>query len=296
MNGRPNNRKQHPVNERPVARMPALHHYLRQLRDEPPKLSRKMVFDRTGISEIYLRQLEKGDRHPSAEMIGKLIAAYQLSPAQVRYIHELLAPAIPLVPRNTLRDHLDRTPVLIDQLSALDVRGVLAVYTDPIGSVLAMNKSMSRTFAGLEETGNMLLWWLGPTAKQIILDWEPDTDFMVGSFKVSLGRHRTSPAANHLFRDLRRYKAFTQRWLTSTFVAYDRATTEPLRLRRPFDGAEFTATIHRTDITDSRQIILHTLYPTLTNTALRGARTRLRSSSLGTQGNCSSNSCTGARM
>lgn len=208
----------------------------------------------------------------------------------------MLAPPIPLVPLERLRDHLDRTPILIDQLADLEHRGVLTVYSDPIGNILAMNKSMSSTFTGLEETGNMMLWWLGPTAKQIIPDWEPDTDFIVGSFKIPLGRHRTSPTANHLFRDLRRYKSFTQRWLASTFVAYDRATTQPLRLRRPSDGVEFTATVHRTDITDSRQIILQTLYPKPTTTHSRGPWTHLHPPTGRTQNNCLTNSCTGATM
>jgi len=285
-------RNPHPIHQRPVARVPTLHDYLLQVRMEL-KWSRRRVADVTGISEPYLRQVEIGKRVPSTGILRKLIAGYQLAPAQAAYIDELLTPPVPLTPLDILRNRLNQTPTLIDYLTELGDRGVLGVYSDPIGNVLAMNKLMSNIFTDLEEIGNMMKWWFSPVAPRVIPEWEAESDFLVGTFKAAFGRHRTAPAANQLLRHLRRHRSFTQSWVNSTFVAYNRATTHPIRLRPP-SGSVLTTIIHRADVTDSRQIVLHTAYPRLGTTHHIGARPGSCASSSERESDSQSNSCTAA--
>ncbi len=53
---------------------------LRRLRGD---LSLRDVTRRTGISASYLSQIERGDRRPGANMIGKLAAIYNVDPNEL---------------------------------------------------------------------------------------------------------------------------------------------------------------------------------------------------------------------
>ena len=53
---------------------------LRRLRGD---LSLRDVTRRTGISASYLSQIERGDRRPGANMIGKLAAVYNVDPREL---------------------------------------------------------------------------------------------------------------------------------------------------------------------------------------------------------------------
>ncbi len=207
----------------------------------------------------------------------------------------MLVPAISLTSSDSLRDRLNRTPTLTAYLTELEDRGVLGIYSDPIGNILAVNQLMSDIFTGIEEFGNVMKWWFSPAALQVVPQWDVESDFLVGTFKAAFGRHRTAPAANELLRHLRRYHAFTQRWLNSTFVAYNRPTARPIRLRLPPDGV-LTATVHRSDVIDSRQIVLHTMYPRSATARSRAARTTSHAMSSDRQYGSISNYCAGGPM
>ncbi|MGF6885929.1 transcriptional regulator with XRE-family HTH domain [Nocardia sp. GAS34] len=234
--------------------------YLKLLRDER-HWSRPQVSALTGVSWHQIRQVERGIRNATSDVVEKLIAAYQLSPAQARYTRELLMPALPLPHLPGLRAQVRQTPHLVDHLTDLADRGVLGVCVDPSGSILASNTPMDEAFPGLAQAGNVMRWWFSPAAAPIVVDWDARTDLVVALFKAAIARHRCAPEVTDLIRDLSRSGAFLWPWVHSTRVVYTCPTDAPLRLRRPSDGAEYAVVVHRSDVDSSGQIRRYALLP-----------------------------------
>ncbi|MBY8862063.1 helix-turn-helix domain-containing protein [Nocardia sp. CA2R105] len=253
-------RQPHRIPPRHVARIPALSQYLEQIRYEL-KWSREQVEKLTGVSKSYVRNIETNDRHPSAEILDKLIAGYRMTPAQARHTRELLAPPLPLTPLDQLHSRLQNTPELTNHLDDLDHRGIPALYTDPLGNVLTLNQTMRNAFPGLEEAGNTTLWCFGTESRQILLDHDKESDFTIARLKASLGRHRAAPEGRELLQILRRYEEFTRRWTTSTRIAYSREPNDRLRWRYPDSSREYSATIQITSVTDAQQILQYSVFP-----------------------------------
>ncbi|CAG7574415.1 helix-turn-helix protein [Barrientosiimonas humi] len=93
----------------PVPELPDLGGYLREQR-QAAELSLRQLAERTGISNPYLSQIERGLKKPSAEILQSIAKGLQISAEQL-YVHAgILEP-----------DH--------DKGSTLDVRA--AIHADP---------------------------------------------------------------------------------------------------------------------------------------------------------------------
>jgi len=242
------------------ASIPSLPDYLEHVRTDLG-WSRRQVSNLGDVSLHQLRHVEHGTRNATAEVVDQLIAAYQLTAAQARYIRELLMPAVPLPYPPGLGSQVRRTPDLIAHLAELEDRGVLGIYTDPIGNVLALNTPMRAAFPELEQIGNTIRWWFSPPAPQAVVDWDTETDLVVAWFKAAIARHRSAPEVGDLLGDLSRHGAFLWPWVHSTRVVYTRPTDTPLRLRRLPDGREYSVIVQSNEESDSRHIRLHTMIP-----------------------------------
>ncbi|WP_018158062.1 helix-turn-helix domain-containing protein [Demetria terragena] len=69
----------------PVPELPDLGAYLREQR-QSAQLSLRQLADRTGISNPYLSQIERGLKKPSAEILQSLAKGLQISAEQL-YVH-----------------------------------------------------------------------------------------------------------------------------------------------------------------------------------------------------------------
>ncbi|MFI9508572.1 helix-turn-helix domain-containing protein [Nocardia sp. NPDC052566] len=239
----------HRLLRRQQARVPTLPEYLKQVRvQQKPKLSRRNAESKTGVSEHYIRDIETGQRQPSAHTIEQLIAGYQLIPPQARHVRELLAPPIDLTPTETLHSQVHRSQGLLDHMSILEDRGVLAAYVDPLLNVLLLNKHMLRAYPRLDEVGNVAPWIFGPYSRGVLTDRANEADQVVALLKAVMGRHRNAPQTTHLLSRLRPNNDFNRIWTTRTRIAYGRETTDYLRWRDQITGERFAASIYSTDV------------------------------------------------
>ncbi|MEU7765072.1 helix-turn-helix transcriptional regulator [Nocardia sp. NPDC049190] len=200
-------------------------------------LSRAEARDRTGLSEGYLFEIERGKHVPSLEALEKLITGYSLNLMQGRHLRELRAPTQDLLPTAQLRESLITNDVLMSYLQALEKRGVLGAYTDPVWNVLASNDSFRAALPSLEEHGESIPAWLfSPTAKPIVIEWEREAAHAAAILKAIFGRYRASEQVRNLMRRLRPNHDAEQLWGSSTNVAYGRDASDPLHWRNPSSG------------------------------------------------------------
>ncbi|WP_280362540.1 helix-turn-helix domain-containing protein [Nocardia wallacei] len=246
----------------PRARVPALPRFAMQVRAEAHR-TRRDVYDVTGISDSYLRQIEEGRRpNPSPEVIDMLITAYQLTTAQARHLRDLAMPTPADLPTtDDLRACLLSDPAHLDHLEDLERRGVLAAYIDPLFNVLAMNKLMSAALPGLDEVGNVVEWWTLPVAREVVVDYTEETDYLVAAVKGAMGRYRAARQTVDLIRSLRKHSLINRVWTSRARIAYGRPTTDVIRWRNPETGELFTATVHIQRVSDSAQTLLLTVFP-----------------------------------
>lgn len=71
--------------------MPDLGHYLREQR-QAAQLSLRQLADRTGVSNPYLSQIERGLKKPSAEILQSLAKGLQISAEQLYVQAGILEP------------------------------------------------------------------------------------------------------------------------------------------------------------------------------------------------------------
>lgn len=155
-------------------------------RRRTPGLRREEVAARATISTDYYTRLEQGrERHPSGQVLDALAVALELSSAETRYLHELVAPAG--TPR-TRRTGAAAVPneFLLEVMDSwtLGPAYVINHRTD----VLARNQQ-ARDFAELFEISDNILRmvFLDPTAQRIWLNWEVFTSFFVGGIRRMIG-------------------------------------------------------------------------------------------------------------
>ncbi|MGW5219891.1 helix-turn-helix domain-containing protein [Nocardia sp. NPDC004085] len=239
---------------------PALGTYLRQVRESirPPgaskHLSREKAATRVGLSAAYLQQVENGVRVPTQQALQLLASGYSLTAAQIRHIRELREPAVPLVGVETLRARVAHTPALLERLDDLDGVDMLAGYFSPLWHVLAVNDSLDRALPGLEEAGNLALWYFTATAREVLVDWDEEATQMVRWLKPILGQHRSAPATRQLLTRLQANEQFYTRWNNSTDIAYRRDIDRPLVLRTA-QGEHLAVNAETSTVTDTHGYI-----------------------------------------
>ncbi|WP_157186803.1 MmyB family transcriptional regulator [Nocardia jiangxiensis] len=256
----PRRRKPHRIKRsKPVLSIPELPLFLGQLRDER-ELTRRVASETTTISEPYLIQLENGKRHSKPETLDLIVAGYGLTTAQARHAHELLAAPLPLRDIASYRRYLEETPALTDHLTDLGEQHVPAMYLDPLSNVLAVNKPMTLALPGLEDVGNLAIYWFRPIAQQLFPDWPTQADYIVGRLKAGMGRYRTALQARRLLRSLGKSPEFATRWLSSTRIAYNWETSDHIRWRNPNTGEEKLVSVHRAEISEKAVMIMYSAY------------------------------------
>ncbi|MCM6774409.1 helix-turn-helix domain-containing protein [Nocardia sp. CDC159] len=242
------------------ARVPSLGRFLFQVR-EARGLSRRQARLRTTISETHIRDIEKGDRAPSPELLQTLIAGYQLSDNQARHARELLAPPLDLTPTETLRAQIQQHPRMLDYLDYLDnERGILAAYTDPLINLLAVNDRMERAFPRLREVGNVAPWIFDHYSEGVLTDRDNEKDQVVALLKAAMGVYRETPQTAHLLRRLRPCAEFNRYWTTRTRIAYGRDTTDYLRWRDQATGEHVAAYISSMNV-EVKDVLLYLAVP-----------------------------------
>lgn len=108
--------------------MPDLGHYLREQR-QAAELSLRQLADKTGISNPYLSQIERGLKKPSAEILQSLAKGLQISAEQL-YIHAgILEPESGQPSRPDVRVAINADP----RLTPKQRKVLLDVYTSLVG-------------------------------------------------------------------------------------------------------------------------------------------------------------------
>ncbi|MFD8248123.1 helix-turn-helix domain-containing protein [Nocardia sp. NPDC059691] len=239
---------------------PELGPFLRQIRESirPPgkskHLSREKAAIRIGLSAAYLQQVENGVRVPTQQALHLLASGYSLTAAQIRHIRELREPAVPLVGVETLRASVAHTPALLERLDDLDQVDMLAGYFSPLWHVLATNDSLERALPGLNEAGNLALWYFSPVAHEVLVDWDQEATQMVRWLKPILGQHRSAPGTRQLLARLQADEQFYTRWTGSTDIAYRRDVDQPLILRTA-QGGHLAVNVETSTVTDTHGYI-----------------------------------------
>ncbi|WP_280335718.1 helix-turn-helix domain-containing protein [Nocardia wallacei] len=211
--------------------MPDFHHWISTCRSRH-HLTIETAAVSAGITVSHLNKIEYGRRHPSRAATERLMNAYDLDSWQRRHTLDLWAPSQNLTPVEDLRRHLT-TPAVHAHLDHLDARGVLAVYVDPLGTVLAANHAFHQTFPGLDDLdGSLPAWFFTPAARAHLPQWDFEAAHCVAILRGTLGRYRDTPDATRLLRKLRRDDDFTRLWADYR-VAYGRRATKPIQLRPP---------------------------------------------------------------
>ncbi|WP_406279445.1 helix-turn-helix domain-containing protein [Nocardia sp. NBC_00881] len=258
MRRNPANRPSDHFKSGPAVRIPKLSSTCRSIREDLG-LSRAEARDRTGLSDGYLFEIERGKHVPSLEALEKLIAGYRLNLMQARHLRELRAPAEDLLPTPKLRESLTANDVLMSHLQGLEQRGVLGAYIDPVWNVLACNDSCRAALPGLEETAESIPAWLySPTAKTIVIEWEREAAHAAAVLKAMFGRYRASEQVRDLMRRLRPNRDTNRLWGPSTNVAYSRDASNPLHWRHPSTGQPNSYIMTASEVNQTQNVLLVT--------------------------------------
>ncbi|MBF6331799.1 helix-turn-helix domain-containing protein [Nocardia transvalensis] len=241
--------------------MPSLARFLLQIREER-QMSRRQVRLKTTISETHIRDIEKGVRLPSPELLQVLIVGYQLNDSQARHARDLLAPPLDLTPTETLCAQVQQRPRMLDYLDYLDhQQGILAAYTDPLLNILAANDRMLRAFPLLDQAGNVAPWiFEDHYSEHVLTDRDNEKDQVVALLKGAMGVYRHAPQTAHLLRRLRPCAEFNRFWLTRSRIAFGRDTTDYLRWRDQATGVHHAAYISAMNV-EVKDVLLYLAVP-----------------------------------
>ncbi|MGY1960850.1 MmyB family transcriptional regulator [Nocardia gipuzkoensis] len=224
-------------------------------------LSRVGSYERTRVSASYLNQIESGERIPSLETLNKLIRGYRLDSAQARHLLELRAPAEDLAPAQNLRRLVRENDGLMTHIHALEERGVLGAYMDPMWNVLACNDSFRSALPGLDASESVPVWLFSPAARDIVIDWDREAAHSVATTKAVLGRYRRSEQARELMRQLRPNSAFGRLWASSISISYGRSTGDQLHWRDLDTGELISYSLTMSEISETGDVLLLTALP-----------------------------------
>ncbi|WP_435593857.1 hypothetical protein [Nocardia sp. bgisy118] len=214
--------------------MPDFHDTLEFLRLRDRR-SRADVARSADISTSHLDKIVANRIIPGPNSFAKLTHAFDLDFDQRQHLHELWQPSRGLPHAQELRQRLTSAGVQAD-LDGLDTRDVLAVYFDPLRTVLHGNRIFHRTVPGLAEAdNNYSLWMFSPTARDNIDNWESEIRHTVAILRGTFGRYRDLPRARSLFMKLRATPDFSRLWdSTPMQVAYECRRLAPINLRAPW--------------------------------------------------------------
>lgn len=112
----------------PVPDLPNLGGYLREQR-ESAELSLRQLAERSGISNPYLSQIERGLKRPSAEILQALAKGLQISAEQLYIQAGILEPQTGAPQAPSVRAAVNADP----RLSAQQRKALLDVYASFVG-------------------------------------------------------------------------------------------------------------------------------------------------------------------
>jgi len=182
-------------------------------RRRTPGLRREEVAQLAGISTTYYTFLEQGrDLHPSAQVLDALARALRLRTAERAHLHTLVRDAPAPTDRRTVEtlapavaalvEHLDPHPTYVtgrywDVLAAN--RGARALWTDWV--------------AQPPENRN-ILWWTftDPTARDVLVEWEPEAAAQLARFRAAAARYPDDPAFRALIEGLHAVSPEVRAW------------------------------------------------------------------------------------
>ncbi|WP_433759558.1 hypothetical protein [Nocardia sp. CA-135398] len=239
------------------AGLPDFHDSLEFLRRHH-HLSRESAAQNAGISTSYLNKLAQNRKLlPRRNIVTKLARSYGLDSWQQRHLHELWEPSAHLTPAGELLHRITGLGVRA-HLDHLDTREVLAVYIDPLATVLAGNWTFHRTVPGLADAGNNLaLWMFTPTARRTIDNWDDEARLTVTILRGALGRYRDVPRARQLFQTLRANTEFAHIWDSTVLqVAYGRRYPAPIRLHTPDATEPLPLSLEISEFTDCADVLV----------------------------------------
>lgn len=245
--------------------MPDLGCWARQLRAHLG-LSRPAAAARLHLSVDTLKSIERNSAAaPSAVTLDRIIAGYDLGPAQQRFTRELAQPAVPLRSVGALRELL-AVPEQQARLSRLGREGLACAFIDPLWNVVAANDPFSEAFPGVDDfDGNLALWhFRRDTSKaasaSIFVFADRASAFFTATLRGALGRHRDAPQALALLRRLRTSATFTSVWTSSVAVAYGRSPDEHIHLRDAGTGEPYSMSVQLGAVAGSRDMRLCLAY------------------------------------
>lgn len=232
----------------PAVEMPDLGRWARQLRGHHG-LSRPAAAARLHLSVDTLKLIERNPAaNPSAATLDRIIAGYNLEPAQQRFTRELAQPAVPLRPVAALRELL-AVPEQQARLSRLGREGLACAFIDPLWNVVSANEPFSEAFPGVDDfDGNLALWHFRPSTPKAaspsnFVFADRASAFFTATLRGALGRHRDAPQALALLRHLRTSATFTSAWTSSLAVAYGRSPAEHIHLRDTRTGEPYSMSV-----------------------------------------------------
>ncbi|MEV0033356.1 helix-turn-helix domain-containing protein [Nocardia sp. NPDC050793] len=242
--------------------MPDFHDTIEFLRLHQ-RLSRAALAASADISASHLDKFINNRTTPGSETFTKLAHAFDLDPAQRQHLHELWLPARDLPSAAELCQRLT-DPSVQAHLDDLDSRHVLAVYLDPLRTVLHGNRIFHKSVPGLAEAdNNYLLWMFSRVARDNIDDWETEIRHAVTIARGTFGRYRDLPRARSLFRKLRATPEFPRFWNSTPMqVAYGCHRPAPINLRAPCTNQPLSLSLEISEY-DPDVLIANGTYDTL---------------------------------
>ncbi|MGY1946221.1 helix-turn-helix domain-containing protein [Nocardia asiatica] len=247
----------------PLDGMPDFHNSLEWLRHRD-HLTRESAAQQAGFSSSYLNKLIRDRISPGPRVFAKLAHAFDLDPSQRRHLHELWQPSDDLPPAEQLRQHLTVLGIQT-HLDHLDNRQALAVYLDPLRTVLHGNRTFHRMVPSIAEADNNYFQWMfSPAARDHIHNWDNEARYTATILRGTLGRYRNLPRARTLFRKLRTTPEFPRIWETTPMqVTYDRPRPTPIHIRTPGTDEPLSLNLEISDYPDCPHVLLaYGLYDT----------------------------------
>ncbi|MCP2298355.1 Helix-turn-helix domain-containing protein [Nocardia amikacinitolerans] len=236
--------------------MPDFHDTLEFLRLRDRR-SRADVASSARISTSHLDKIMANRTIPGPNSFAKLTQAFDLEPAQRQHLYELWQPSRGLPHPEQLRQRLASQGVQA-HLDDLATRDVLAVYVDPLRTVLAGNQIFHRTVPGLAAADNNLsLWMFSPAARASIANWDSEIRHTVAILRGTLGRYRDHPRAQSLFRKLRATPEFPRFWdSTPMQVAYGCRRPAPIHLHAPWTNQPLSLSLEISEYGESPDVLI----------------------------------------
>jgi transcriptional regulator with XRE-family HTH domain len=169
-------------------------------------LRREEVALLANLSTTYYTFLEQGRPvRPSVQILDALAAALRMSEAEHRYLL-VLGLGQELLEINDAGATSAARPESVDQ-RAVDLVERLQPFPTLITGrrwdVLAANPAARELFGDWDGQGNLLRWMLtSDMSRAVYLDWEPEAQAMLASFRLAAARHPGDPDFKALIDEL----------------------------------------------------------------------------------------------